>query len=326
MGSDLPKDLNDREAFRTRLEDIYPEHASAILAQLGHEDQYVSYWHNPLSTEKRDSVSGIDRPLPSKPIPDSPLLCGLDRERITHSEAAQSGAIYIQNPSSYLAAQCLNVEPEMEVLDLAAAPGGKTIALGVLMENKGRIAAVEPIARRFHRLRANVARCGVSIVDFYQRDGRGVGRAVPERFDRVLLDAPCSSEARMRWHQPNSYRHWQLRKVKETQRKQKALIMSGFQALKPGGQMIYCTCSFGPEENEAVVEHLLKRTSAELLSLEDVTLPSSAHPGLSGWGGRSFKGALDKTVRILPDSLWSGFFIARVCKPFPSGMCPKISS
>ena len=107
-----------------------------------------------------------------------------------------------------------------EVLDLAAAPGGKTLAIAALMNNTGRIAAVEPIRGRFHRMQANLRRCGVSNVQFYQRDGRSVGRLVPERFDRVLLDAPCSSESRMRWLDQQSFEQWSLRKIRETQRKQ----------------------------------------------------------------------------------------------------------
>ena len=126
---------------------------------------------------------------------------------IAQHPAATEGAIYIQNPSSYFAVKTLAPVLDEEVLDLAAAPGGKTLAMAARMQNTGRIAAVEPIRGRFHRMQANLRRCGVTNVQFYQRDGRGVGRAVPDRFDRVLLDAPCSSESRMRWppHSTQSY-------------------------------------------------------------------------------------------------------------------------
>ena len=306
MVTDVPIDLKDRDAFIAKLTDIYPDEVEQILVRLGQADPHVSFWLNPLvnsdHTVTGDTISG------------SPLQVRTDRETITRSEAAEDGAIYIQNPSSYLAVQCLNVAAGMEVLDLAAAPGGKTIALAAIMENTGRIAAVEPVPGRFHRLRANVARCGVTNVDFYQRDGRTVGRAVPEGFDRVLLDAPCSSEARMRWHDSSTYQHWQLRKVKETQRKQKALIMSAYQALKPGGEMIYCTCSFAPEENELVVAHLLKRTAAELMPIARV-LPPNARQGLTRWRDKQIKGPLARTIRITPDAIWDGFYLARIVKP-----------
>lgn len=313
MRRGLPIELNDREDFLSRLTALYPEYVDAIIDRFWQEDEYVSFWHNPLvqTSTNAEAIGGV---LTGEKIKCSPLFKHKDRDVITHSGAAENGAIYIQNPSSYFAVECLDVAPEMEVLDLAAAPGGKTIAIAALMENSGRLAAVEPVAGRFHRLRANVDRCGVTNVDFYQRDGRGVGRAVPATFDRVILDAPCSSEARMRWHEPATYKHWQLRKIKETQRKQKGLIMSAFQALKPGGVMVYCTCSFAPEENEIVVAHLLKRTSADLLDIE-LQLPESAQTGIKEWRGRDIKGAVDKTIRIRPSDVWDGFFVAKIRKP-----------
>lgn len=310
----VPEDLHDGQAFVERLQEVYGlKVAGDILARLNRNDELVSFWLNPLVRESSADTPEIPASTELTELP--ALRFSRERESVTHSQAATEGDIYIQNPSSYFAATVVGVTPGMEVLDLAAAPGGKTIALAALLGNSGRIAAVEPVAGRFHRLRANVERCGATVVDFYQRDGRGVGRAVPERFDRVLLDAPCSSEARMRWQMPGSYRHWQLRKIRETQRKQKALIMSGYQALKPQGFLTYCTCSFAPEENEVVVEHLLKRTDAEIVPIESSYQPPLSGPGLSAWRGRTFKGDLTLSMRILPTQLWDGFFIARIRKP-----------
>ena len=145
------------------------------------------------------------------------------------------------------------------------------------------------------------------------RDGRGVGRAVPDRFDRVLLDAPCSSESRMRWQDVKTYQHWSLRKVRETQRKQKSLLRSAYAALKPGGVLLYCTCSFAPEENELVVEALLRKTDAQLLPIEN--LPQHSVPGLTHWSGKSLSSQLQQSRRILPNGIWDGFYLARIIKP-----------
>ena len=117
----------------------------------------------------------------------------------------------------------------------------------------------------------------------------------------------------MRWHDPRSYDHWQLRKIKEAQRKQKGLIQSAYLALKPGGRLLYCTCSFSVEENEAVVAHLLKRTNAQLLPLE-LDLPH-AKSGLTKYRNRSLNTQLEKTKRIVPTQLWDGFYLALVTKP-----------
>ena len=311
MASLIPEDFSDGGLFADRIVEIYGERdAEQIFHALASSDASVCYWLNPLRNE------GLDLTLPGRPV-----LAGLalkwcrERELITQSDAATQGQVYIQSASSFYAVEMLQLAQDMEVLDLSAAPGGKTIAMAARMNNTGRIAAVEPIARRFHRLRANVERCGATNVEFYHKDGRGVGRAVPERFERVLLDAPCSSEARMRWDNPSSYGHWRLRKLKETQRKQKALIMSAYQALKPGGAMVYCTCSFAPEENELIVGHLLHRTDAEVDPLVVAGNRVLFRPGLTSWRRKRLPADLAGTLRIFPDAPWDGFYIARLKKP-----------
>jgi 16S rRNA (cytosine1407-C5)-methyltransferase len=305
----MPQDFADGLEFSDRLIEIYGKQmAAAIQLELARSRSTATFWINPLVAQGAIPESSELSELPGMQI-------SMQREKVTRSDAAQRGGIYIQNPSSLLAVQLLCLQTGIEVLDLAAAPGGKTIAMAAAMNNTGRIAAVEPIAARFHRLRSNVARCGVENVAFYQRDGRGVGRAVPNRFDRVLLDAPCTSEARMRWDNPATYKHWQLRKIKEMQRKQKALLMSGYQALKPGGQLVYCTCAFSPEENEMVVHHLLKRTEARLLPIRPEELPGNHMPGHRGWRARKFDMSVSRSVRIIPRGAWDGFYVARFTKP-----------
>lgn len=311
MATLIPEDFSDRAVFADRIAEIYGEgDAKKIFASLATSGAWVCYWPNPLR-QKAQELS-----LPGRALHDGLTLQWCDeRSLITQSEAAAKGQIYVQSASSFYAVEMLKLGENLEVLDLSAAPGGKTIAMAARMNNTGRIAAVEPIAKRFHRLRANVERCGVTNVDFYQRDGRGVGRAVPERFDRVLLDTPCSSEARIRWDNPLTYRHWRLKKLKETQRKQKALIMSAFQALKPGGLLVYCTCSFAPEENELVLAHLLRRTDAEIDPLMTNVAGIPLRPGLTRWRGRQLPDVLAGTLRVFPDPPWDGFYIARVRKP-----------
>ncbi len=297
----LPEQLKNAHVFSAGLEAVYgPSAARAIVAQLAQRSR-ASYWFNPLLCADPTSQTP---PVPSEPIAELPQMWSAAADSgLSTTEAASEGRIYIQNPSSVLAVRVLAPLPDEEILDLAAAPGGKTIAIAAAMGNTGR----------FHRMRANVARCGVTSVDFYQRDGRGVGRAVPQRFDRVLLDAPCSSEARMRWYDVNTYTHWSRQKVKETQRKQKSLLRSAYAALKPGGVMVYCTCSFSVEENERVVHHLLTRSDAVVESITH-PLPSSV-PGVTQWQGKALAAELENSVRILPTSTWDGFYLARLRKP-----------
>ena len=309
MHNSVPAGLADREVFCLRLQEIYgPAIASEILEAMG-TNQYRCYWLNPLQSSP---LQGED--LGGEPVVNLAEVFQVPVDApITQHPAASDGRIYIQNPSSYFAVATLAPMPDEEVLDLAAAPGGKTLAMAVRMQNTGRIAAVEPIRGRFHRMQANLQRCGVNNVQYYQRDGRTVGRVVPERFDRVLLDAPCSSESRMRWQDHQSFEHWSLRKVRETQRKQKSLLRSAYAALKPGGVMVYCTCSFAPEENELVVNALLKKSDAMLLPIANA--PENSLSGLTQWMTKDLDSQLSRSLRITPKGPWDGFYLAHIAKP-----------
>lgn len=293
------------EPLFERLERIYGAAALDGIVASMREPKRVGFVINRL-------VSGHDCP-PGDPLPDVDgcySVPAAERERLLEHPAVLAGACYPMNPSSVAAARALAVTGGMEVLDLAAAPGGKTLILAMDMDNRGRIAAVEPVRGRFHRMRANLARLGVTNVQYYQADGRGIGRKVPERFDRVLLDAPCSSEARIRLGDPASYAHWKPRKVKETSRKQRGLIRSAYRALKPGGEMVYCTCAFSPEENELVVDHLMSaEPDAALLPVSEPGVP-----GLTSWNGKPLDPRLAHCRRVLPDDIFDGFFIARITK------------
>jgi 16S rRNA (cytosine1407-C5)-methyltransferase len=129
----------------------------------------------------------------------------------------------------------------------------------------------------------------------------------------VLLDAPCSSEAKFSTLNPKSYAFWSPRKIKESQKLQKRLILSAWESLRPGGRLLYSTCSFAPEENEAVLDFLLKkRGDAEILPLE---LPvTNLMKGLEAWEKKRFDPAVTRARRILPTEEMDGFFLALIKK------------
>lgn len=246
----------------------------------------------------------------------SDAFCVADQQRraLTESAAFAEGRIYIQNPSSMIPPIALAPQPGEEVLDLAAAPGGKTLHMADMMNNRGRIGAVEAVRKRFFRLRDNLRRGGADIVQTYLKDGAKVWRQCPERFDRVLLDAPCSGEGLFQLDDPHSFAYWSEKKIAEMARKQRRLLYSAVQSLKPGGALVYSTCTFAPEENEAVVQQVLEQFGSAL-EVADIEVDVDAmQPGLTRWQDNAFDASLQRARRILPDGAMEGFFVCKLHK------------
>lgn len=236
------------------------------------------------------------------------------RQALVTSELFNSGAVYIQGASSQLPPLILKPKPGMEVLDLAAAPGSKTTQMAAMMQNQGRIAAVEVVKARYYKLKANIEQQGASIVHCYNKDGARVGRQCPAQFDAVLLDAPCSSEGRFLATEPDSYRYWSLNKIKSMQRKQKMLMYSAVQSLKPGGLLLYSTCTSAPEENEVIVQHALKKFPGQLQVLPINLCMDNLLPGLLQWQNKKFTDEVALSVRVLPSALMEGFYLCLLQK------------
>ena len=244
------------------------------------------------------------------------------RSVLVESDAFRDGRIYIQNLSSLLPVCLLDPEPGQAVLDLAAAPGGKTLHLAARMANQGRLSAVEVVRSRYYKLRQNLQLGGATLVKTYLKDGRSVGNKTPEQFDLVLLDAPCSSEARFHVDEPESWSYWGSRKIREQSRKQRGLLKSAIQALRPGGRLAYCTCSFAPEENEAVVDWQLKRDPT--LSVVEVKLPlDNVRVGLSAWKQKPFSPDLARACRVLPSAEMDAFFVCLIEKSLDQPRKPR---
>ena len=178
------------------------------------------------------------------------------------------GAYYIQEPSAMLVSYLLNPSSEDFVLDMCAAPGGKTIQASLLMKNKGVIISNDISYPRLKALKENVERMGRANIVITNNDFSTIDNCFINTFDKIILDAPCSGSGMFR-KENKMLLDWSISKVNKNAEIQKKLITSAYNMLKPGGTIAYSTCSFSYEEDEEVVSYLLSNTDAELIKMED---------------------------------------------------------
>jgi len=248
------------------------------------------------------------------------------KQRFSLGKSLESalGQFYIQGLSSMLPVLELAPTCHEKVLDLAAAPGGKTIFMAELMQNKGLIVANEVNLDRMRILKANLEKMGVCNTVVTQN--RGELFPGENIFDRVLLDGPCSSEGTWRlngtqeenrdteWNAPQTEFRDYLRNI------QQRLILRAFRLLRPGGTMIYSTCTYAPEENEAIVSWLLnKEPSAKIVPLSLQCLKGEreklTNRGLENFEGAQFHPDLVEACRLYPHRFPSwGFFFVKITK------------
>lgn len=221
------------------------------------------------------------------------------------------GYFYVQEISSMLPPLALQPKPGEFVLDLCASPGSKTTQMSAMMENEGTIIANDIKLDRVKILNANLERCGVMNVVVTRNDGVGLCSRLAKkgwRFDKILLDAPCSGEGTLR-SSPKTFKMWNPKVIKKFSREQKKLFANAVKCLKKGGELVYSTCTHSPEENEEVVSFALKNFPLEV---ERVNLPLKCRPGVSGWNGEEFDKGVCKTCRIYPqDNNSEGFFVSK---------------
>lgn len=247
-------------------------------------------------------------------MPEAVIIPQSDKAILSHSDLSDDGEIYFQDLASMIPPIELQPSDQMRVLDLCAAPGSKTSQLAAMMQNRGHIAAVELSRKRFFRMLDVLSMLGTKNVKTFCRDGRTVWRHRPDHFDRVLLDAPCSSEGRFRRDQPSTFSFWSPAKIKESVRRQKMLFDSAYKSMRPGGYMVYSTCTYAPEENEGVLDWALTKYEPNL-TLEPLTLElDSAIDPVQSWSGKEYKHSLTHAKRILPGKAMHGFFVARLRK------------
>lgn len=221
----------------------------------------------------------------------------------------QMGYIYIQDAASMIPPLVLDPQPGELVLDLCAAPGSKTTQIASMMENRGVVLANDVSGDRLKPLGLNLQRCGVSNTIVTIRANRAYP---PESFDRVLVDAPCSATGTIR-RSLKTLQMWSPNLVSRMVGLQKSVIEQGWASLKPGGVLVYSTCTQEPEENEGLISWFLERHPQATLEPIDLNIVRSAN--IMRFGKITFNPEVAKTLRIYPqDNNTEGFFVAKIRK------------
>ncbi|MBI5358236.1 RsmB/NOP family class I SAM-dependent RNA methyltransferase [Candidatus Amesbacteria bacterium] len=200
----------------------------------------------------------------------------------------KNGKIYIQGLSSMIPPIVLDPKQNELILDICAAPGSKTSQMAALMQNTGQIIANDNSRIRIYKLEANLKNLGVTNTTIINTSGQTLWQKYPDYFDKSLVDIPCSMEGRFSTLDPKSYKNWSPTKVKELAQLQKFLLRSAFGCTKPGGTIVYSTCTLNTRENEQVIEWLLEK-----------------EPG---------RVELGSAQRINPSPTMEGFFVAKLRK------------
>ena len=257
---------------------------------------------NTLKSTMDDVVKSLDEACIKYEIIDTKGIFKVDGDASLLRKLAiyDEGKIYLQSISSMLPVTFLEPKPNEDILDMAAAPGGKTSQIAALTNNQARITAYEVNKIRAERLKYNLNKLGVKNYTVIENDARNIDSFF--RFDQILLDAPCSGTGTIDFANPQSYKSFNEKMLGYTTRCQLKLLEKALEVLKPGGTMVYSTCSILSCENEDIIlKALSKRKDVEVVKLQyDSKL--------------LLKCKVDGALVIRPTSDNEGFFICKLRK------------
>ena len=240
--------------------------------------------------------------LKKHPVVENGFLYDKDEDELGKKIYHELGAYYIQEPSAMLVAHFFDAKPGEVVLDLCAAPGGKTIQTALKMQNSGLIIANDLSKSRANILLSNIERLGISNTIVTSLDFKNHYQKFANYFDKIILDAPCSGSGMFRKSEEMKD-DWTYEKVLKNAAIQKELILMCYSMLKEGGKMVYSTCSYSYEEDEEVIEYLLQNSDAKLENI----------PSFKGeFRSPKFK----ESVHLFPSHFeGEGHYIALISKP-----------
>ena len=282
----------------------YGEETAERIAQGYAAQRAVTLRANPLKTDaqtvrERLAAQGIET-SPVSWYADAMIVRGAREDALTGLDLYERGEIYLQSLSSMIPPLLLGARPGENVLDMAAAPGGKTTQIAALTGNQAMVTACEMNKIRAERLRYNVQRQGATRVTVMNIDSRNLDDLFS--FDRILLDAPCSGSGTVQLGSPRSKGQFSREFLSRTTKQQEALLGKALRLLRPGCEMIYSTCSVLTQENEEIVSRVLRKTGAQVVPLELAAFESVPRLPVS----------IPGTLCVAPDALHEGFFVAKI--------------
>lgn len=228
------------------------------------------------------------------------ILENANENDIRNLSIYEDGKIYLQSLSSMIPPIILSPKEKENILDMAAAPGGKTTQMAAISENKAMITACEKNKIRADRLKYNIEKQGAR-VNVMVTDARNLDEFFS--FDKVLLDAPCSGSGTIDLNDSNLDKNFTYELVERSQKTQIQMLTKALKVLKKGGEMVYSTCSILDIENEEVLSKVLPKFNTEIIPIQDglveiPTLPTK----------------INGTLCVAPNDLYEGFFVAKIRK------------
>lgn len=234
----------------------------------------------------------------------------LNNEEISlgNLEEYSLGLIHSMTLSSSLPVIALDPKPGDLILDMCAAPGGKTGLIAMMTEDRAVVVSNDKRIDRLTALVANIKRLGITCTITTRYRGEHFPFGIP--FNKILVDAPCTGEGRYRVGLEGEILYQKGSGKANLPSIQKGLLVRAFDLVESGGIIVYSTCTINPKENEEVVDYLLRKRQAELLDWES---PLPFHPGITEWEGKPYHPSLKLSKRYYTHEIQAvGFFVAKI--------------
>ena len=284
----------------------YGEELSAKILKGYGVERKVTFRVNTLKTN-RSNIENIlnENGIRYKKVPfysDAFLIENAREDIIRNLDIYKNGEIYLQSLSSMLPPIILEPRENMDILDMTAAPGGKTTQIASMIKNKSRITAIEMNKIRAEKLKFNIQKQGATCVYVMEQDARKIDDFFS--FDEILLDAPCSGSGTINLNNPKLEKIFTKELIKKSVKAQTALLRKAIKILKKGGKMVYSTCSILEDENEEIINNILKTGLVEIVNIDFLgidklpKLPTKIHG----------------TLCVMPNEEYEGFFVAKLKK------------